>query len=210
VPLELAPLIAPGHTALVTVEVQEGVVGERSLLPALRAAAQNGMIDNIAALARAARAVGVPVVHCTAETRADGLGANDNCRLFAAMRKGPATLVPGSPLVQVVAGVGVEDGDFVLPRLHGVSPMTGTEVDPILRNMGVTTIVGTGVSVNIALLGLAIEAVNLGYQVVLPADATAGVDATYVEAVYENTLSLLATVTSTRAVLDAWGYNVRA
>ena len=82
--------------------------------------------------------------------------------------------------------------------------MTGTQVDSLLRNMGVTTIVGTGVSVNVALLGLAFEAVNLGYQLVLPADATAGVGEAYVEAVYENTLSLLATVTTTRSVLDAW------
>ena len=50
--------------------------------------------------------------------------------------------------VQVHAGVGVEDSDFVLPRLRGVSPMTGTQVDSLLRNIGVTTIVGTGVSVN--------------------------------------------------------------
>ena len=45
---------------------------------------------------------------------------------------------------------------------------------------------------------------NLGYQLVLPADATAGVGEAHVEAVYENTLSLLATVTTTRSVLDAW------
>ena len=204
-PRELAPLIAPGHTALLTVEVQEGVVGDGGVLPDLARAAQGGMIDNIAALAKAARARGIPVLHCTAETRADGLGANHNCRLLAAVRKGPVTFVPGSPLVQVHAGVGAEESDLVLPRLHGVSPMTGTQVDSLLRNMGVTTIVGTGVSVNVALLGLAFEAVNLGYQLVLPADATAGVGDAYVEAMYENTLSLLATVTTTHSVLDAWG-----
>ena len=46
--------------------------------------------------------------------------------------------------------VGVEPTDFVLPRLHGLSALGGTSLDPILRNMGVTTIVGTGVSVNVA------------------------------------------------------------
>jgi biuret amidohydrolase len=82
--------------------------------------------------------------------------------------------------------------------------MTGTSVDPVLRNLGVTTIVGTGVSVNIAIMGLAFEAVNLGYQLVLPRDATAGVGEEYVDAVYEHTLSLVATVTATRAVLEVW------
>ena len=37
-----------------------------------------------------------------------------------------------------------------------------------------TTVVATGVSVNLGVLGLAIEACNLGYQVVVPRDAVAG------------------------------------
>ena len=42
------------------------------------------------------------------------------------------------------------DGEFdlVLARHHGLGPMGGTELDPILRNLGITTIVGVGVSVN--------------------------------------------------------------
>jgi biuret amidohydrolase len=82
--------------------------------------------------------------------------------------------------------------------------MTDTSVDPILRNLGVSTVVGTGVSVNVALLGLAFEAVNRGYQIVLPRDATAGVDDAYVDAVHANTLSLVATVTTVDAVAGVW------
>jgi nicotinamidase-related amidase len=48
------------------------------------------------------------------------------------------------------SGRGAEPTDFVLPRIHGLSALGGTSLDPILRNMGVTTIVGTGVSVNVA------------------------------------------------------------
>jgi nicotinamidase-related amidase len=206
VPLVLADLVAPSHTVLVTVEVQNIVVGTPSAMPALAAAvAEHGTLDRIAALATAARAARVPVVHCTAEARPDGLGANHNARLFAAARKGRAAgHVPPSDAFAVHPAIGAEEGDLVLPRLHGVSPMGGTSLDPILRNLGITTIVATGVSVNIALTGLVIDAVNLGYQVVLPRDATAGVDDEYVDAVYEHTLALLATVTAAAAVVDAW------
>lgn len=62
----------------------------------------------------------------------------------------------------------------------------------------------TGVSVNIAIMGFAFEAVNLGYQFVLPRDAVAGVDAAYVDALFARTLSLLATVTTSQAILRAW------
>lgn len=199
--------MAPRHTALVTVEVQEGVVGANSLLPDLAQAAEP-ILPRIAALARAARAAGVPVVHCTADARSDGLGANRNARLFGAMRKrqasgGGSTSGRDSP-GRVHDAVGADDRDLVLGRLHGVSPMTGTSLDAVLRNSGVSTIVATGVSVNVAVLGFAFEAVNHGYQLVIPRDAVAGVDDAFVDTIFDRTLSLLATVTTTDAILERW------
>jgi nicotinamidase-related amidase len=205
-PMELTALIAPEHTALVLQEVQKGVVGERSALPALaQAAAGVDLIGHCAALARRARQIGVPVFHCTAETRADGMGANRNARLFGAVSKSPVKLEPGSDAVQPVDELDVHSGDIVLPRYHGLGPMTGTQLDPMLRNLRVTTIVGAGVSVNIAMTNLAFDAVNRGYQMVMPRDAVAGVPPEYARAVLDNTLSLLCTLTTTAEVVEAWG-----
>jgi len=203
--LDLAALVAPGHTALVLQEVQNGVVGARSALPALtEAAAAVDLIPHCAALARAARAAGIPVFHCTAETRDDLKGANQNARLFHGVRKSPVPLSPGSDAVQVPDLIGVDPGDVVLPRHHGLGPMTGTQLDSMLRNLGVTTIVGVGVSVNIGMTNFAFDAVNRGYQFVMPTDAVAGVPADYADAVIANTLSLVATLTTTNDVLAAW------
>ena len=92
--VDLTALVAPAHTALVLQEVQNGVVGESSALPALaHAAAEVDLIGNCARLAKAARSCGIPVVHCTAETRDDGLGANHNARLFAGVKKSPVQVV---------------------------------------------------------------------------------------------------------------------
>ncbi len=66
------------------------------------------------------------------------------------------------------------------------------------------TIVGVGVSVNIGMTNFAFDAVNHGYQFVMPTDAVAGVPAEYAEAVIANTLSLVATLTTTREILAAW------
>ena len=60
----------------------------------------------------------------------------------------------------------MQPSDLVLSRIHGLNPMAGTDLDPILRNLGVTTIVVVGVSVNIAITNLVMDAVNLGYRVV--------------------------------------------
>ena len=48
------------------------------------------------------------------------------------------------------------------------------------------------------------DAVNAGYQVVLPRDAVAGIPTDYANAVVDNSLSLLATVTTTAALIGAW------
>jgi nicotinamidase-related amidase len=82
--------------------------------------------------------------------------------------------------------------------------MGGTDLDPVLRNLGVTTIVATGVSVNVAILSLVMDAVNNGYNVVLPRDAVAGVPREYANGVIEGTLALLATITTTEALIDVW------
>jgi biuret amidohydrolase len=203
--LDLAELVAPPHTAIVTSEVQRGVVGDSSALPELAAAARaRGMIENVAELVRAARTAGVRVVHGTAFHRGDGLGGNANARLFAAMKRSSVGMLQGSPATEVVPEIGVERSDIVLPRLHGLGPMAGTELDPVLRNMGVTTVVVVGVSVNIAIQNLAFDAVNNGYPVVIPRDAVAGVPVEYADAVLDNTLSLVATLTTTADVVRTW------
>lgn len=203
--LRIEELVDPARVALVTVEVQDNVVGEGSVVPALARAAAP-VLPRIGSLVAAARAAGVPVLHCTVEARPDGKGASRNARLFTAMAKGRSGAAPAGPVRPAVVhpAVGAADEDVVLSRLHGLSPMTGTSLDPVLRNLGVTTIVATGVSVNVAILGFAFEAVNHGYQLVLPRDAVAGVDDAYVDAVFAGTLSLLATVTTTDALLAAW------
>ena len=145
------------------------------------------------------------MVHCTAEFRADRAGTAVNCQLIAAMVRNPAHLLAGTPPTELVAGLGPEPGDLVSTRLHGVSPFSGTSLDAWLRNLGVRTVVATGVSVNLGVLGLAIEAVNLGYTVVVPRDTVAGIPAGYADAVLDNTFPLITTLTTVDALLEAWG-----
>ena len=201
--LDLRALALPAHTALVTQECQRGVMGDLSQLPELAAEAQLAL-PNMVALVHAARAAQVPVIHCTAERRADGKGANANARIFQYMAKAPVKLLLGSAAAAIVPELAVHESDLVLPRLHGLSPFQGTELDFVLRNLGVRTVVGVGVSVNVAIQNLAFDAVNAGYQVVLPRDAVAGYPRSYVEAVFANTLGAIATLVSTEQLLAAW------
>src|SRR5437879_3124727 len=111
-----------------------------------------------------------------------GTGSSSYARLFAATRKSAVPMVAGSPQAEVLPEIGVAESGLVVPRFHGLSAMHGTELDPILRNRGVRTIVAVGVSVNLALTNLVFDAVNAGYQVVVPRDAVAGLPPAYVDA----------------------------
>lgn len=201
--MELEPLVDRQHTAVVTQELQGGVVGNGSALPALAEAATD-VLPAVHRLVVGARDAGVQVIHCVAQRRADGRGSNTNARLFKGVLKSDVRLLAGTPAAEVVPEVGVDDDDLVLTRLHGLGPMAGTDLDAILRNLGVRTIVGVGVSVNVGMTNFVMDAVNLGYQFVLPRDGVAGVPVDYADAVIDNTLSLLATVTTVDAVLGCW------
>ncbi|HEX3708122.1 MAG TPA: cysteine hydrolase [Mycobacteriales bacterium] len=203
-PIDVAALVAPAHTAVVTSECQNSVIGSVSLLPELAAAAAATVIPNGARVCAAAREAGVNVVHCVAGRRSDDRGSNSNARLFSALLKSPVKNLFGTPATEVIEEFGVVDSDLILSRIHGLNPMAGTDLDPVLRNLGATTLVVLGVSVNVAITNLVMDAINLGYQVVLVRDAVCGVPKSYADAVLDNTLSLLATVVTTDELLGYW------
>lgn len=205
----LAGLAAPDHTAIVTQECQGAVMGPDAGLAMLAEEARREALPNIARLLPAARAAGVRVVHCLVQRRPDGLGSNQNAKIFAMGGGNRVDITPGTPGAELLPELGPEPSDLVLRRWHGVGPMGGTDLDSVLRNLGVSTIVVVGVSLNIAIPNLVMDAVNAAYRVVLPRDAVAGVPADYGAAMIANTLSLLATVTSTDDLLQAWDKGAR-
>ncbi|MGW0312298.1 cysteine hydrolase [Streptomyces flavidovirens] len=202
---QLAGQLDPATTVLLTVECQQGVVGKDSALPELAAAARSsGALFRIARLVAGAHEAGVQVLHAVAERRPDGRGASNNARLFRAAARLPVQQLSGTTAVRVAEPIEVADEDLVVRRLHGLSPLSGTDVDALLRNLGCRTLLVTGVSANVAIPNTVFDAVNLGYTAVVPADAIAGVPADYTPAMIRNTLALVATITTTDEVLACW------
>jgi nicotinamidase-related amidase len=205
----LRGLVEPATTAVVTMELQRGIVGDKVMLPALAEACRaRGTVDHAGEVCAAARAAGVRVVHCTAEGRADGAGATENCKIFAmaakARREHGVATAPGSEGAKLMPQLGEDPRDITVARLHGMTPFTSTSLDQILRNLGIRTVVAVGVSVNLGVFGLCLSAVDLGYNVVLVRDAVAGVPADYADAVIDSSLSFLATLTTSAELCSLW------
>jgi nicotinamidase-related amidase len=205
VPVDLSRLTTPRHTAVLTMEVQRGVVGDLSTIPELaREAGSIDLIPTIAKLVDAARTAGAAVVHCTASFRPDFSSTPRNAPIITAMLRRPDHLIEGTRAVELVPELGPDPGDYISNRRHGLSPFGGTSLDATLRGLGVTTVIATGVSLNIAIPGLAIEAVNYGYRVVVPTDAVVGTPIDYGRQVLENTMAFVSTLTTTDELIAGW------
>jgi biuret amidohydrolase len=202
----LRRVLDPATTAVLTMELQKGIVGGEATLPALVVEVERvGLLDVARRVCDGARAAGVRVVHCTHTARPDGAGAAVNCKIFALserMRRdtGHSPTEIGRPGVELVDGL-EGPGDIVVPRLTGMTPFTSTSLDQILRNLGVKTVIAMGVSVNLGIYGMSLTALDLGYQVVIVRDAVAGVPAEYAQAVLDNSLSLISTVVTSDDLL---------
>jgi nicotinamidase-related amidase len=206
VPVELSDLVGAGQAAVVTMELQRGVVGDLSSFPALAdEVARVGVVAHTARLLAAARRAGVPVVHCTAGFRADRLGSPSNAPLMTAVLRRPEHLLEATGAVELIEELGAGPTDLVSHRRHGVSPFVGTTLDPTLRALGVSTVIGAGVSLNLGIIGLAVEAVDLGYHVVLATDAVAGIPSHYADDVLRHTLGLVATLATVDEIIAAIG-----
>lgn len=200
-----APLPSPDGCAVVTMELQRGVVGDLATMDALRDAALER--DSLRACGRvvdAARAASVPVVHAQVRWAADRRGTTLNAPLTAALARNPDQILEGTPAVDPIPELGDTSADLVSTRRHGLTPFSGTDLDATLRSLGVHTVVAIGVSLNVGVLGLCLNASDLGYRVVVPREAVVGVPLAYGDDVLTHSVAMVATLTSIDELLDAW------
>jgi nicotinamidase-related amidase len=189
-----SPALAPESTALVLIDLQQGILGY-ARAPYDAAA----VLDRGARLAAAFRAAKAPVVRVKVGWSADG---GDLLRV-PVDSPNPSTPLPADWL----------DDPAALPTLPGDIPVlkrqwgafTGTDLDLQLRRRGVRTIVLAGIATSIGVESTARFAWELGYAIVFAEDACSGVD----EAMHRHTFGAifprLGRVRTTAQVLEALG-----
>jgi nicotinamidase-related amidase len=191
----------PDTTAVVCVECQNGVLGPESVLPAL-AADSADLVDNLRRLLDAARVFGARVVHATYEGNLGGKPTG-TARLWRALSPATASWSPGSAETSVVPAL-LGSSDLVLPRHHGLFPSLDSELFPVLKGFGVTTVVLVGVSLNLAITHTAGHATQAGFDLVVPRDAVGGTPAEYAAQVLDNTIAVLGRLTTVDKLIVEW------
>jgi nicotinamidase-related amidase len=201
VAIDLTPHLDPTSTAVIALEVQENLLlPERAMIPGVAAhAASIGLIATLAGLYGSARRVGAHVCYVTDERRADGLGAASNLMIGRAM-----TSERSSGHGPIVAELAPQPQDITIRREHGMTGFFTTPLDAYLRNLGISSVIVTGVSANIAVNGTAIEAMNRGYRVIVPSDGIAGDPPEYVEMLLRYTIRNVALVAPASTITAYW------
>lgn len=210
-PTNFNELANPTTTALMLMEIQEAVIGKETppLFTQLRDAAEKkGLAVNAGKLLKAARTAGVKVFHCPAYHREGQEGFITNCRLAQAVKRADMPMQMGAPGAAFLPEVKPEGDELVMWRFHSPTLFHDSSVDSICRNLGITTVVLTGLSLNLGIIGSTIEAMNRNYRVVIPTDCVAGYPPEYGEMVLKNTLNGLAYLTTAKELAEAWGVKI--
>jgi nicotinamidase-related amidase len=206
--MQFSELIRPAHTAIVLSEMQRAICGDLAAGPTAflaQAVQEAGVVPRLRRLMDGGHEVGVRTVHATLQFHANRAGTKINSPMMALTMKDPDYLVIGSDQAEVLPELAPSPQDVVHRRIHGMSAFNGTELDAILRSLDIKTIVIGGISLNEAIIGMAIEAVNIGYSIVIVRDGCVGIPHSFAEDMLKYCFAPLGKVTTVDEVLATWG-----
>jgi len=163
--------IDPAKTAMIVVDMQNDFVaaGAPMETPAARA-----MVPRLAEALRLCRDAGVRVIYTAHVHRRDGcdMGLFDDLHPPIAAR---ASLVDGTPGVEIYPDLTPALGEHVIKK-HRYSGFFGTDLDIILREWGVDTVIVSGTTTENCCQATARDAMFRNYRVLFLSDATATYD----------------------------------
>jgi nicotinamidase-related amidase len=198
----------PKKCALCLVEMQNDIVhesniGKRGIAGVLAAQVRKrGVIAKQRQLTAAARQAGVPVLYINFCLK-PGF-PRPNTLLHRRSQREPM-LVENTWGAKVHEELAPQPEDFVLERTVGIDGSYGTQLYPVLRQLGRTTMILCGVSTNLAVEGIARASVNRGFDVVVVEDCCASYPDEWHEFAVRNILPLIATVTDAASMIEGLG-----
>ena len=166
------------------------------------ATAQN-VVANVADLAAACRAAGVPVIHIWYIVEAGATGLKQNAPLFQGVKESDG-LVRGTWGAAPAAGLEPQDGDHVVEKMR-MNGFYETRLDILLRGLGAETLIITGAWTNMSIEHTARHGADAGYEVVVVSDGTSTVSEEWQHAALNYAMNNVGKVASCAEVKSALG-----
>ena len=202
----MAISIDPKKSALIIQDLQNDVIMPGGAFtasdgpgPAEHAKSQK-VVANARAIAAAARAAGMPVIHVWYVVDKGAPGLKLNAPLFEAVASG--ALVRGSWGAAPVTGLEPKRGDLVVEKMR-MNAFHDTNLDTLLRGFGVDTLVITGAWTNFSIEHTARHAADAGYRAVVVTDGTSTINDEWQDAALNYALQNIAERVPTKDVVAA-------
>jgi len=175
--------IKPGKTALLLIDMQKLVTSKELLQEALNAGLPEKevrqalreydhrvkkAVRNAQRIVKACRKKGYDIVHVKL-----GAQTSDPRHTAKINRKADFIVPMDAPRGKFFEEVAPDKGELIFPKTNG-GAFTGTNLDFVLRNMDIQSLIVTGFLTDQCVLATTIDAGDIGYDVLLVEDACTG------------------------------------
>ena len=180
---ELYAWLTDPAAAVLSIDMHEGHLSDSPDCPC-PAPRGRQIVRPINAFHRDMRTQGTPIIHVKSELRASGrddvAGMSPSAwRYTFPLHVGPISGIRQHALAGTpwsVLSTEVAEGDEIVNGKKRLSGFVATDLDFLLRQMGVHTVILDGIMTDCCVLNTAFDASNLGYRVVVARDLTRGTD----------------------------------
>lgn len=157
--------VVPGKMALLNVDMQNVFVHGYAF------SAPDGLElqERINRLAATCRKAGVAVIHCSHVLRPDGSNIGVMAEILPAVKEG--IINKGASSAELHDGLVVEEDDILLEKPR-FGAFHGTDLEIVLRNRGIDTVIVTGIATNVCCEMTAREANVRDFRVFFLSDGT--------------------------------------
>ena len=138
--------------------------------PRENAAVREVLLPKLKKLIEHCRSKSIPIIYVVHTHRKNGSDMGIIAELIPGVKDGKS-FVRGSEGVEVYDEIRPQEQDILVEK-HRYSAFRGSDLDVILRGMGLDTVIVTGHSTNIGGETTARHAADLDYKVVFPSDGT--------------------------------------
>ena len=196
----------PGRTALLIQDLQNDVIidgGAFAESGSPQHAKDQNVVANVADLAAACRAKGIPVIHVWYIVEDGAPGLKLNAPLFNGV-KDTGALVRGTWGAAAADGLEPQAGDHVVEKMR-MSAWQGTRLENLLAGLGCDTIIVTGAWTNMSIEHTSRTGADKGFNMIVPEDGCSTMNADWHAASINYALQNVAQVSNCAAVKAALG-----
>ena len=186
-----------GRTALLVMDYQNDIVGSVS------ASERTGLLHRASSVVTATRKAGIPVIYVVVSFRPGHPEVSARNKSFSAM-KSTGRLREGAPGARVHGSVRPDPGEVIVTKRR-VGAFSTTDMETVLRSMGVTNLVLAGISTSGVVLSTVRWAADVDYEIVVLADCCADPDPEVHRVLTEKIFPRQATVARSLDYLHALG-----